>query len=151
MSECRCDLSTAQHIEERDLLSYITPQDLKSFGLIPELIGRMPVVTFMKSLDAEALRAILTQPKNSLIKQYTYLFEGDGIALTFDDDVFDYMVEVALEYSLGARGLRSVCEAILNDHMFHAPGNDLTAIHITKAYAQEQIGRSSLRSLPAEA
>lgn len=136
-----------EHIDDHELLSYITPQDLRSFGLIPELIGRMPVVTFMNSLDAKTLRAILTEPKNSLIKQYIHLFAQDGIELSFDQDVFDYIVEVALEYSLGARGLRSVCEAILTDHMFEVPGSELEKVHVTKAYAQDQIERSSLRKL----
>ncbi|MEY2964016.1 MAG: hypothetical protein RL754_1277 [Bacteroidota bacterium] len=135
------------HVEDHELLSYITPQDLKSFGLIPELIGRMPVVTYMNSLDKVTLRAILTEPKNSLIRQYVHLFAQDGIDLSFDEDVYDYIVEVALDYSLGARGLRSVCEAILTDHMFDAPGSDESEILITKEYAQGQVERSSLRKM----
>jgi len=135
------------HIEDEDLLSYITPSDLKSFGLIPELIGRMPIVTFMSPLDRDALKAILTLPKNALVKQYQHLFHMDGIALTFDEKVFDYIVEVALEYKLGARGLRSVCEAILNDHMFDAPGAEHKELVITLDYAKSQIERSSLRKL----
>ena len=137
------------HVDEDEVLSYITPSDLKSFGLIPELIGRMPIVTFMSPLDKDALRAILTLPKNALIKQYQHLFHMDDIELTFDEEVFDYIVEVALEYSLGARGLRSVCEAILTDYMFDAPGMEDKTIHITKAYAKAQIDRSSLRKIPA--
>lgn len=136
-----------EHVDDHELLSYITPQDLKSFGLIPELIGRMPVVTFMNTLDAKALRAILTEPKNSLIRQYVHLFAQDGIALSFEEDVYDYIVEVALEYSLGARGLRSVCEAILVDHMFEAPGTEDHELVISRAYAKHQIERSSLRRL----
>jgi ATP-dependent Clp protease ATP-binding subunit ClpX len=135
------------HVDDDEVLSYITPSDLKSFGLIPELIGRMPIVTFMSPLDKAALRAILTLPKNALIKQYQHLFHMDEIELTFDEEVYDYIVEVALEYSLGARGLRSVCEAILTDHMFDAPGLEEKTIHITKAYAQDQIERSSLRKM----
>ena len=137
------------HVDEEEVLSYITPSDLKSFGLIPELIGRMPIVTFMSPLDKDALRAILTLPKNALIKQYQHLFHMDDIELTFDEEVFDYIVEVALDYSLGARGLRSVCEAILTDYMFDAPGMEDKTIHITKEYAKAQIDRSSLRKIPA--
>ena len=136
-----------QNIEESEVLSYITPSDLKSFGLIPELIGRMPIVTFMSPLDREALKAILTIPKNALIKQYQHLFHMDEIALTFEEEVYDYIVGVALEYKLGARGLRSVCEAVLIDHMFDAPGLEVKEIRITKAYAQGQIERSSLRKI----
>ena len=136
-----------QHIMDEELLSYITPSDLKSFGLIPELIGRMPIVTFMSPLDKKALQAILTLPKNALVKQYQHLFHMDGIDLKFEDDVFEYIVDIALEYQLGARGLRSVCEAILTDHMFDAPGMDQKEIIITKAYSQQQIERSSLRKM----
>ncbi len=136
-----------QHIMDEELLSYITPSDLKSFGLIPELIGRMPIVTFMSPLDKKALQAILTLPKNALIKQYQHLFHMDGIDLKFEDDVYEYIVDIALEYQLGARGLRSVCEAILTDHMFDAPGMDQKEIIITKAYSQQQIERSSLRKM----
>jgi len=136
-----------QHIMDEELLSYITPSDLKSFGLIPELIGRMPIVTFMSPLDKKALQAILTLPKNALIKQYQHLFHMDGIDLKFEEDVYEYIVDIALEYQLGARGLRSVCEAILTDHMFDAPGMDEKEITITKAYAQHQIERSSLRKM----
>ena len=137
------------HVDDDEVLSYITPSDLKSFGLIPELIGRMPIVTFMSPLDKDALRAILTLPKNALIKQYQHLFHMDDIELTFHEEVFDYIVEVALDYSLGARGLRSVCEAILTDYMFDAPGMEDKTIHITKEYAKAQIDRSSLRKIPA--
>ena len=137
------------HVEEDEVLSYITPSDLKSFGLIPELIGRMPIVTFMSPLDKDALRAILTLPKNALIKQYQHLFHMDDIKLTFDEEVYDFIVEVALDYSLGARGLRSVCEAILTDYMFDAPGMEDKTIHITKEYAKAQIDRSSLRKISA--
>ena len=134
-----------QHVEEDEVLSYITPSDLKSYGLIPELIGRMPIVTFMSPLDKKALRAILILPKNALIKQYQHLFHMDDIVLSFDEEVYDYIVEIALEYSLGARGLRSVCEAVLTDHMFDAPGLEVKEIHITLEYAKSQIERSSLR------
>ena len=137
------------HVDEDEVLSYITPSDLKSFGLIPELIGRMPIVTFMSPLDKKALRAILTLPKNALIKQYQHLFHMDDISLTFDDDVYDYVVGVAIDYGLGARGLRSVCEAILTDYMFDAPGLKEKELHINIEYAKAQIDRSSLRKIPA--
>lgn len=136
-----------QHIMDEELLSYITPSDLKTFGLIPELIGRMPIVTFMSPLDKKALKAILTLPKNALVKQYQHLFQMDEIELTFDEEVYDYIVDVALEYKLGARGLRSVCEAILTDHMFDAPGMEEKQIHITADYAKSQIEKSSLRKM----
>ena len=136
-----------QHIMDEELLSYITPSDLKTFGLIPELIGRMPIVTFMSPLDKKALKAILTLPKNALVKQYQHLFQMDEIELTFDEEVYDYIVDVALEYKLGARGLRSVCEAILTDHMFDAPGMEEKQIHITLDYAKSQIEKSSLRKM----
>lgn len=136
-----------QHIMDEELLSYITPSDLKTFGLIPELIGRMPIVTFMSPLDKKALKAILTLPKNALVKQYQHLFQMDDIELTFDEEVYDYIVDVALEYKLGARGLRSVCEAILTDHMFDAPGMEEKQIHINVDYAKSQIEKSSLRKM----
>lgn len=138
---------TREVVEDEELLSYITPQDLKSFGLIPELIGRMPVVTFMSPLDKEALKAILTLPKNALIKQYQHLFEMDGINLTFEESVYDYIVDTALDYNLGARGLRAVCEAILVDKMFEAPGMESNDVHISLKYAKLQISRSALRKL----
>ena len=107
----------------------------------------MPIVTFMSPLDKKALEAILTLPKNALVKQYQHLFHMDGIDLKFEDDVFEYIVDTALEYQLGARGLRSVCEAILTDHMFDAPGMEQKEITITRSYAQQQIERSSLRKM----
>jgi ATP-dependent Clp protease ATP-binding subunit ClpX len=116
---------------KKNLLRYITAQDLKSFGLIPELLGRLPVVTHLDPLDSETLRAILVQPKNALIKQYVRLFELEGIKLTVEEEVLDFMVEKAMEYKLGARGLRSICESILTDSMFEMPSrkkNILTLI-----------------------
>ena len=125
-----------QHDE--DLLSYVSAADLRSFGLIPELIGRFPVLTHLKPLDAGALRQILTEPKNALIKQYVRLFEIDGIALKFDASGLDFMVEKAIDLKLGARGLRSICEAILRNAMFELPGSDTKELLITRAYAESQ-------------
>ena len=111
---------------KKNLLRYVNAQDLKSFGLIPELLGRLPVVTHLDPLDAPTLRSILTEPKNALIKQYKKLFELEGIQLTIDEDVLDFMVEKAMEYKLGARGLRSICESILTDAMFELPSSKET-------------------------
>ena len=110
---------------------FVNAQDLKSFGLIPELLGRLPVVTYLDPLDAETLRSILTEPKNSLIKQYTRLFEMEGIELHVEEDVLDFMVQKALEYKLGARGLRSICEHILTDAMFELPGSGIKKLDVT--------------------
>ncbi len=136
-----------QDYQRKNLLQFITAQDLKSFGLIPELLGRLPVVTHLNPLDAETLRSILTVPKNSVIKQYVRLFEMEGIALTFDDAVFDFMVEKALEYKLGARGLRSICEGILTDSMFELPGTGETTLHITLEYALGMFSKSNMSML----
>jgi ATP-dependent Clp protease ATP-binding subunit ClpX len=136
-----------QDYQRKNLLQFITAQDLKSFGLIPELLGRLPVVTHLNPLDTETLRSILTVPKNSVIKQYTRLFEMEGIALTFEDAVYDFMVEKALEYKLGARGLRSICEGILTDAMFELPGKGETALHITLDYALNMFNKSRMSML----
>jgi ATP-dependent Clp protease ATP-binding subunit ClpX len=128
--------TVTQHDE--DLLSYVSAADLRAFGLIPELIGRFPVLTHLKPLDADALRRILTEPKNALIKQYVRLFELDGIALKFDASGLDYMVEKAIDLKLGARGLRSICEAILRDAMFDLPGSKTKELVVTRAYAEQQ-------------
>src|SRR3954447_2498907 len=120
---------------KKNLLQYINAQDLKSFGLIPELLGRLPVVTYLNPLDAETLRAILTEPKNSIIKQYNRLFEIEGIALTIDNEVYDFMVTKAMEYKLGARGLRSICESILTEAMYELPSSGQKALHVTLEYA----------------
>ena len=136
-----------QDYQRKNLLQFITAQDLKSFGLIPELLGRLPVVTHLNPLDAETLRSILTVPKNSVIKQYNRLFDMEGIALTFDDDVYDFMVEKALEYKLGARGLRSICEGILTDAMFELPGQGETKLHITLDYALGMFNKSKMSML----
>ncbi|QEC52880.1 ATP-dependent Clp protease ATP-binding subunit ClpX [Anseongella ginsenosidimutans] len=138
-------------IDDENLLQYITPVDLKSFGLIPELIGRMPVLTYLSPLDKETLLCILTEPKNSLIKQYKKLFEYEGIDLEIDREVLEFVVDKAIEFKLGARGLRSICEAILMDAMFELPSlSDVKRLHITLEYAREKFERSAeIRKLKA--
>ncbi|MDB5211384.1 MAG: clpX [Sediminibacterium sp.] len=136
-----------QEHQRKNLLQFINAQDLKSFGLIPELLGRLPVITHLNPLDTETLRNILTEPKNSLIKQFTRLFELEGIELLIDNDVMDFMVKKALEYKLGARGLRSICESILTDAMFELPGTDTRKLHITLDYAEQMFGKSKLSVL----
>ncbi len=136
-----------QEMQRLNLLQFINAQDLKSFGLIPELLGRLPVVTHLNPLDKETLRSILTEPKNALIKQYNRLFELEGIALTIDDDVMDFMVTKALEYKLGARGLRSICEGILTDAMFELPGMGQTELHVTLDYAESMFKKSKISLL----
>jgi len=138
-----------QQVSEENLLQYITPKDIRSFGLIPEIIGRLPVLTHLQPLDNNALRAILTQPKNALIKQYEALFEMDGIDLNFTAQALDYIVEKAVTYQLGARGLRSLCEAILNEAMFELPKTDTKALKITKTYTEEQLSKIELPKLKA--
>jgi len=136
-------------VDETNLLQYIIPSDLKTFGLIPEIIGRLPVLTHMNPLDADTLRAILTEPKNSIIKQYTKLFKMDGIDFTINEKALMYIVDKAVEYKLGARGLRSLCEAILTDAMFELPGTDESELKITKKYAEDRINKSTLKKLKA--
>ena len=129
----------AQYIDRKNIMQYITPQDLRSFGLIPELVGRMPVLTYLQPLDKEILRQILTEPKNSIIKQYTKLFELDGVKITFAEEVLDFVVDKAVEFKLGARGLRSICEAIVTDAMFDLPSSGLTEFTITLDYAKPRV------------
>jgi ATP-dependent Clp protease ATP-binding subunit ClpX len=136
-------------IDQDNLLKYITPSDLKSFGLIPEIIGRLPVLTFMNPLDAKALRAILTEPKNSIIKQYTKLFSMDNVAFTITDEALDFIVDKAMIYKLGARGLRSLCEAIFTDAMFELPGTDEKQLNVTKEYAESKLSNATLKKLRA--
>ena len=132
---------------KKNLLQYVNAQDLKSFGLIPELLGRLPVVTYLNPLDAETLREILITPKNALIKQYHKLFDLEGIELKVDDNVYDFMVAKAMEYKLGARGLRSICESILTDAMFEMPGSDEKSFHLTLDYAMHKFDKSKLSML----
>ena len=137
-----------EHIDKDNILQYIAPQDLKKFGLIPELVGRLPILTYLKPLDRSALRRILTEPKNSLIKQYTKLFEIDGIALTFEDDALELIVDKAIEFKLGARGLRSICEFIMTDAMFELPSDkSVKKITITLDYAEDKLVKSNLKKL----
>lgn len=136
-----------QESMKKNLLQYVNARDLKSFGLIPELLGRLPVVTYLNPLDSATLRSILTEPKNALIKQYRKLFELEGIKLTIDDAVLDFMVEKALEYKLGARGLRSICESILTDAMFELPSSKQTVLHLDLEYAENKFSKSKLSML----
>lgn len=136
-------------VDRDNMLQYVTPQDLKSFGLIPEIIGRLPILTNLDTLDRDTLRKILTEPKNSIIKQYIKLFKMDGVDLTFDEDVFEYVVDKAIEYKLGARGLRSIVETIMIDSMYNVPSSKTDNLKVTKAYAQEQLGKSSMDKLSA--
>ena len=136
--------SATVRIDRKNLMQYITPQDLRSFGLIPELVGRMPVLTYLQPLDKEALRQILTEPKNSIIKQYVRLFELDGVKVEFDEDVLDYIVEKAQEFRLGARGLRSICEAIMTDAMFELPSSESKEFRVTLPYAKERMERAKM-------
>ena len=131
-----------QKIDTKDLMQYIKPQDLKSFGLIPEIIGRLPVLTYLNPLDREALRNILTEPKNSLVKQQIKLFGMDGITLTFEDEALDYIVDKAVEYKLGARGLRSIMEAIMIEAQYNAPSEDAKTLTITRQYAEEKVEKN---------
>ena len=136
-------------IDRKNLMQYVAPQDLKSFGLIPEIIGRLPVLTYLDPLDRDALRQILTEPKNSIIKQYIKLFAMDEIALTFDDDALEYIVDKAIEFQLGARGLRSICEVIITDAMFELPSTRKKTMQITAAYAKQKIDKVNLARLKA--
>lgn len=137
---------TAQ-VDRNNMLKYITPTDLKSFGLIPEIIGRLPILTYLNPLDRVALRNILTEPKNSIIKQYIKLFAMDSIQLSFDEDVYEFVVDKALEFKLGARGLRSIVEAIMMDAMYSMPSENKTEFHVTLEYAKEQFAKSDVNRL----
>jgi ATP-dependent Clp protease ATP-binding subunit ClpX len=136
-----------EKIDGDNFLKYINPTDIKSFGLIPELIGRFPVLTYLEPLEAKSLKRILTEPKNALIKQYTRLFEIDGIRLTFDAEVLDFIVEKAIEFKLGARGLRSICEAILTDAMYELPSKNEKEYRVELAYAKAQFSKSKMARL----
>ena len=136
-------------LQKDEMLRYIIPSDLKSFGLIPEIIGRLPVLTYMNPLDKGTLRSILTEPKNAIIKQYHKLFEMDGIELVVTTEALDFIVEQAIIYKLGARGLRSLCEAILTDAMFELPGSDETFLSVTRKYAEEKLNKSTIKKLKA--
>ncbi len=137
-------VQTVRNVDKSDLMKYILPQDLKSFGLIPELIGRLPVLTHLNPLDRDALRRILVEPKNSIVKQYVKLFEMDKIALTFADDTLDFIVDKAVEYKLGARGLRSIVEAVMMDAMFDVPSRRIRKFDVTLDYAKAQLDKAHL-------
>ena len=136
-----------QDMLRENLLQFINAQDIKSFGLIPELLGRLPIITYLNPLDAETLRSILTEPKNSLIKQFTKLFEIEGIKLTIEEEVYNFMVTKAMEYKLGARGLRSICESIFTDAMFEMPSADVTEFNVTLDYAERMFDKSKFNLL----
>lgn len=139
--------SDKANIDRSNLLKYITPLDLKSFGLIPEIIGRLPILTYLEPLDRDALLRILTEPKNSIVKQYQKLFEMDGVTLTFDQGTYEYIVDKAIEFKLGARGLRSIVEAIMIDAMFTLPSEEKKKLHVTREYATHQLENSDLHHL----
>ncbi|MCF0202293.1 MAG: ATP-dependent Clp protease ATP-binding subunit ClpX [Bacteroidaceae bacterium] len=139
-------VQNVSRIDRDNLLKYVLPQDLKSFGLIPEIIGRLPVLTYLHPLDRAALKAILTEPKNSLVKQYKKLFEMDGITLTFDDEALEFIVDKAVEYKLGARGLRSIVEAVLIDAMFEMPSKSRKTFNVTKEYTEKQLNKANLQT-----
>ena len=134
-------------VDRDNLLQYITPADLKKFGLIPEIIGRLPILTYLEPLDKDALRRILTEPRNAITKQYVKLFAMDGIKLTYDEAVYDYIVDKAIEFKLGARGLRSITESIMMDAMFSMPSSNKKVLKITLDYAKEQLSKSSLERM----
>ena len=134
-------------IDKSNMMQYIAPQDLKSFGLIPEIIGRLPVLTYLNPLDRAALRSILTEPKNSIIKQYVKLFEMDKVELKFEDEVFEYIVDKAVEYKLGARGLRSIVETIMMDAMFEIPSEHKDTFVVTLDYAKQQLEKANIARL----
>ena len=137
-------VQNVRNIDKSNLMKYVLPQDLKSFGLIPEIIGRLPVLTYLEPLDRKALRRILEEPKNSIVKQYIKLFEMDGITLTFDTDVLDFIVDKAVEYKLGARGLRSIVEAVMMDAMFEIPSKRAKQFKVTLDYAKNQLDKAHL-------
>lgn len=141
----------AAHVDKNNLLQYIAPQDLKSFGLIPEIIGRLPVITYLEPLNREALRNILTDPKNALTKQYKKLLAMDGVTLSFEDEALDYIVDKALEYKLGARGLRGLMETVMMDLMFDLPNHKHTGgtqtFTVTKTFAQQKLEKANLYRL----
>jgi len=136
-------------IDSNDLLKYIAPQDLKSFGLIPEIIGRLPVLCHLNQLDRDALRQILTEPKNSIVKQYIKLFSMDGIDLSFQEETYEFIVDKAIEFKLGARGLRAIVEMIMTDVMFELPSSSTKKLQITLEYAQSKLQKTDLEKLKA--
>jgi len=142
-------VTNVRKIDKNDLMQYIVPQDLKSFGLIPEIIGRLPVLTHLNPLDREALEKILTEPKNSIIRQYKKLFEMDGVELTFDKEALETLVDKAVEYKLGARGLRSIVESVMMDAMYDMPTKKVKTFKVTADYVKAQLEKSYLQRLEA--
>ena len=140
-------VQNCMHVDKGDMMRYIAPQDLRSFGLIPEIVGRLPILTSLRPLDREALRNILTEPKNSIIKQYVKLMEMDGVALSFEDEALEYIVDVAIEYKLGARGLRSIVETIMMDKMFEIPSSGEAVGRITREYARVQVEKRQVLNM----
>ncbi|MDD4033502.1 MAG: ATP-dependent Clp protease ATP-binding subunit ClpX, partial [Bacteroidales bacterium] len=138
-----------EKIDRNNLLQYITPRDLRSYGLIPEIIGRLPVLTYLDPLNRETLRNILTEPKNAIIKQYIKLLKMDGVDLTFDPEVLDLVVDKAIEFKLGARGLRSICELIMTDIMYETPSRKKKALRITLEFAQKQLNKTEIQRISA--
>ncbi len=139
-------VQNVRNVDKKDLMKYILPQDLKAFGLIPEIIGRLPVLTYLNPLDREALKRILVEPKNSIVRQYEKLFEMDGIRLTFAPEALDYMVDKAVEYKLGARGLRSIVESVIMDAMYEVPSTRKKSFEVTLDYTKEQLDKANLQS-----
>jgi ATP-dependent Clp protease ATP-binding subunit ClpX len=142
-------VQNVRKIDKNDLMRYVVPQDLKSFGLIPEIIGRLPVLTYLNPLDREALKRILTEPKNSIIRQYKKLFEMDGVELTFTKEALETLVDKAVEYKLGARGLRSIVESVMMDAMFDMPSKKTKKFEVTDKYVCEQLDKTHLQKLEA--
>lgn len=142
-------INSDDNVDNDNILQYIIPKDLKDFGLIPEIIGRLPVLTHMDPLDEKTLRAILTEPKNALVKQYKKLFSMDDVELNITDGALDFIVDKAIEYKLGARGLRSLCEEILTEAMFNLPGSGESKLNVTKSYAENRLSKSTLKKLKA--
>jgi ATP-dependent Clp protease ATP-binding subunit ClpX len=142
-------VTNVRKIDKNDLMQYIVPQDLKSFGLIPEIIGRLPVLTHLNPLDREALEKILTEPKNSIIRQYKKLFEMDGVEVTFDKKALETLVDKAVEYKLGARGLRSIVESVMMDAMYDLPSKKTKKFNVTADYVNKQLEKSYLQKLEA--
>jgi ATP-dependent Clp protease ATP-binding subunit ClpX len=140
-------VQNVRNIDKNNLMKYIVPQDLKSFGLIPEIIGRLPVLTYLNPLDRDALRRILVEPKNSIVKQYEKLFKMDGIKLTFTQETLDFLVDKAVEYKLGARGLRSIVESVMMDAMFEIPSQRKKTFEVTLDYAKKELEKSYLEKL----
>jgi ATP-dependent Clp protease ATP-binding subunit ClpX len=138
-----------ESFDRDNILRYIIPKDLKDFGLIPEIIGRLPVLTYMHPLDKGTLRAILTEPKNAIIKQYKKLFEMDGIDFVITEEALNFIVDQAIVYKLGARGLRSLCEAVLTDAMYELPGSDVKYLKVTRHYAEDKLNKSTIKKLKA--